>query len=135
MFGGQKKKKLFQSTTPFARHTKGPSGLHPKVSLTKPIIPIVLMFKPWKVQNVRINPGHDAKHRNTSRSATDKNGMCGTCRRSDQRKKKLRNPEKRGGSRRGALREYVANCAPNLRKVAGVLLHTREEGCANLSQI
>ena len=46
----------------------------------------------------------------------------------------LRNPEK-GAFARGALRKFVANCAPNLRKSAGISFRTSEEGCAKLSQI
>ena len=37
---------------------------------------------------------------------------------------------------RGALRKFVANCVPNLRKNAGVSIFcTSHEGCAKLSQI
>ena len=46
----------------------------------------------------------------------------------------LRNPEK-GRSQRRALREFVANCAPNLRKIAGISFCASEEGCAKLSRI
>ena len=46
----------------------------------------------------------------------------------------LRNPEK-GAFVRGALRKLVADCAPNLRKSAGISFRTSEEGCAKLSQI
>ena len=41
----------------------------------------------------------------------------------------IRNPEK------GALRKFVANCAPNVRKIAGISFRASEEGCAHLSQI
>ena len=46
----------------------------------------------------------------------------------------LRNPEK-GAFGNGALRKFVANCAPNLRKIAGISFCASEEGCAKLSQI
>ena len=50
----------------------------------------------------------------------------------------FRNPEK-GAFARGALHKFVANCAPNLRKIAGISLRTSGEGCAkivaNLSRI
>ena len=46
----------------------------------------------------------------------------------------LRYPEK-GALAKGALRKFVANCAPNLRKIAGISFRTSEEGCAKLSQI
>ena len=45
----------------------------------------------------------------------------------------FRNPEK-GAFARGALRKFVANCAPNLRKIAGNSFRTSHEGCAKLSQ-
>ena len=41
----------------------------------------------------------------------------------------FRNPDK------GALCKFVANCAPNLHKIAGMSFRTSEEGCAKLSQI
>ena len=44
----------------------------------------------------------------------------------------IRNPKK-GAFARGALRKFVANCAPNLRKIAGTSFCTSEEGCAELS--
>ena len=46
----------------------------------------------------------------------------------------IRNPEK-GAFARGALRKFVANCAPNLHRIAGVSFRASEEGCAKLSQI
>ena len=46
----------------------------------------------------------------------------------------IRNPEK-GAFARGALRKFVANCAANLRKIAGISFRTSEEGCAKLSRI
>ena len=50
----------------------------------------------------------------------------------------LRNPPK-GAFARGALRRFVANCAPNLRKIAGIWFSASEEGRAkskgNLSRI
>ena len=45
----------------------------------------------------------------------------------------IRNPEK-GAFARGALRKFVANCAPNLRKSAGISFRTSEQGCAKMSQ-
>ena len=51
----------------------------------------------------------------------------------------IRNPEKgafaKGAFARGGLRKFVANCAPNLRKIAGISFRTSYEGCAKLSQI
>ena len=41
----------------------------------------------------------------------------------------IRNPEK-GAFAKGALRKFVANCAPNLRKIAGISFRASEEGCA-----
>ena len=46
---------------------------------------------------------------------------------------KVRNPEK-GPFAKAALRRFVANCAPNSRKIAGISFRTSEEGCAKLSQ-
>ena len=46
----------------------------------------------------------------------------------------FRNPEK-GAFAKVALRKFAANCAPNLRKIAGISFRTSEEGCAKLSQI
>ena len=46
----------------------------------------------------------------------------------------FRNLEK-GAFAKWALRKFVANCAPNLRKIAGSSLRTSGEGCAKLSQI
>ena len=46
----------------------------------------------------------------------------------------LRNPEK-GAFGKGALRKFVANCAPNLRKFASALFRASDDGCAKLSQI
>ena len=37
--------------------------------------------------------------------------------------------------RGGALHKFVANCAPNLRKIAGTSIRASHEGCAKLSQI
>ena len=42
------------------------------------------------------------------------------------------NPEK-GAFARGALRKFVANCAPNVRTIAGISFRTSEEGCTKLS--
>ena len=42
---------------------------------------------------------------------------------------------KKGAFARGALREFVANRAPNLREIAGISFRTFEEGCAKLPQI
>ena len=36
---------------------------------------------------------------------------------------------------KGALRKFVANCAPNLRKIAVISFRASEKGCAKLSQI
>ena len=41
---------------------------------------------------------------------------------------------RRGAFAKGALRKVVANCAPNLRKIAGVSFRTSHEGCAKLSR-
>ena len=46
----------------------------------------------------------------------------------------FRSPEK-GAFARGALRKFVANCAPNLRKIAGNSFRASEEGCAKSSHI
>ena len=61
---------------------------HPKPSLTKPIIPIFLMFNPLNMrhmQNMWINPAHAAKHRKISdrlQKRSPQNGKCETCQRS-----------------------------------------------------
>ena len=48
----------------------------------------------------------------------------------------FRNPEKGAlNFAKGALRKFVANCAPNLRKIAGISFCASEEGSAKLSQI
>ena len=44
---------------------------------------------------------------------------------------KFRSPEK-GVFERGALRKFVANCAPNLCKIAGTSFRTSEEECAKI---
>ena len=46
----------------------------------------------------------------------------------------FRNPEK-GAFAKGALCKFVANCAPNLRKIAGILFCMSKGGCATVSQI
>ena len=44
----------------------------------------------------------------------------------------FRHSEK-GAFAKGALRKSVANCAPNLRKIASSSFHTSEKGCAKLT--
>ena len=46
----------------------------------------------------------------------------------------LRNPEK-GGFARGVLRKFAANCAPNLRKIAGISFRTSEAGAQNCREL
>ena len=40
----------------------------------------------------------------------------------------------KGAFGKGASRKFVANCAPNLRKIADVSFRASDEGCARLSQ-
>ena len=42
---------------------------------------------------------------------------------------------RRGCSRRGTSREFVADCRSNLRNIAGISFRASHEGCAKLSQI
>ena len=67
--------------------------MNPNPSLTKPVIPIFLLFNPWKMWNIRITPGKAAQ----TQPKKQKRETCGWSARENEKNKKKKKTENRDG--------------------------------------